>query len=193
MPSAQPRSLVVSHDGWLALETCADRVPVTLLPWLAEPGLLTARVRAVGGDSIQFSMLRLERAPLEPELQERLRVADTRGLVREIEFASRGERWIFAQSAFPESTVERHPWLAGLGASPIGEVLRRVGAEVVREPLEYRELPRDHPLFLAARPAGAGPVWARRAVYRIAGAPIIVQEVFLPALAGRDPGLEESR
>jgi chorismate--pyruvate lyase len=193
MPSAQPRSLVVSHDRWLALDTCADRVPVTLLPWLAEPGLLTARVRAVGGDSIQFSMLRLERAPLEPELRERLRVTDTCGLVREIEFNSRGERWIFAQSAFPDSTVERYPWLAELGDSPLGEALRRVGVEVVREPLEYRELPRGHSLLLAARPGGASPVWARRAVYRIAGAPIMVQEVFLPALAGRDPGLEKPR
>lgn len=193
MPSALPKSLVVSHDRWLALDTCAERVPATLLPWLAEPGLLTARVRAIGGDSIQFRMLRLERAPLEAELQERLRVADTVALLREIEFTSRGKRWIFAQSAFPASTLERHPWLADLRDSPLGEVLRRVGADVVREPLEYRELPREHPLTVAAHPVGAGSVWARRAVYRIAGAPIIVQEVFLPALAGRDAGLEEPR
>lgn len=193
MPSAQPRSLVVSHDHWLALDTCAERVPVTLLPWLAEPGLLTARVRAVGGDSVRFTMLRLERAPLDAELQERLHVADHFALLREIEFTNRGERWIFAQSVFPASTVELHPWLADLRDSPLGEVLRRVGAEVVREPLEYRELPRKHPLAMAAHPPVAAPVWARRAVYRIAGAPIIVQEVFLPALAGRDAGLEESR
>lgn len=193
MPAVQPRSLVVSHDHWLALDTCADHVPATLLPWLAEPGLLTARVRAIGGDTVRFGLLRLERAPLAPELQERLHVADCVALLREVEFTNRGERWIFAQSVFPASTVERHPWLADLRDSPLGEVLRRVGADVLREPLEYRELPREHPLAVAAHPDGAAPVWARRAVYRIAGAPIIVQEVFLPALVGRNPGLEEPR
>jgi len=176
--------------AWLSLEACAAHAPAGLLPWLAEPGLLTARVRASCGAATQFRMLRLEPAPLAASLRSRLAVDDDACLLREIEFACDGQRWIFAQSVFPESTVARYPWLRELGDSPLGEVLRRV-ADVQREPLEYAQLPADHALGRAAQPAGGAAVWARRAVYRLAGAPIIVQEVFLPAL-GRCRGQEES-
>lgn len=169
------------EPAWASLEACAARAPTSLLPWLAEPGLLTARVRAAGGAATQFRMLCLEPAPLPESLKLRLRVGDVRGLVREIEFACNGVRWIFAQSVFPDSTLARYPWLRELGESPLGEALRRV-AETVREPLEYAELPAGHELARAAQPQGGGSLWARRAVYRLAGAPIIVQEVFLPAL-----------
>jgi chorismate--pyruvate lyase len=169
------------EPAWASLEACAARAPASLLPWLAEPGLLTARVRAAGGAATQFRMLRLEPAPLPDSLKFRLRVGDVRGLVREIEFACNGVRWIFAQSVFPDSTLARYPWLLDLGESPLGEALRRV-ADTVREPLEYAELPADHELARAAQPQGGGSLWSRRAVYRLAGAPIIVQEVFLPAL-----------
>jgi chorismate--pyruvate lyase len=171
---------------WVPLERCARLAPPALVPWLAEPGLLTARVRAAAGAATQFRMLRLERAPLLPELQARLGVGDAAGLVREIEFACAGMRWIFAQSVFPDSTVARYPWLGDLGNSPLGEALRRV-EEVAREPLEYAELPATHPLARLAHPAGGVALWARRAIYRLAGAPIVVQEVFLPALGRTDP------
>jgi len=175
-----------AEPAWVSLETGASRAPAALVPWLAEPGLLTARVRAAGGGTKQFRMLRLQASPLSGALQTRLAVADRAGLVREIEFACDGVRWIYAQSVFPDSTVARYPWLRNLGESPLGEALRRV-ADTVREPLEYAELPADHELARVAQPAGGGPLWARRAVYRLAGAPIIVQEVFLPALIQARP------
>jgi chorismate--pyruvate lyase len=178
--------LSTAEPAWVSLEACASRAPATLVPWLAEPGLLTAKVRAAGGEATQFRMLRLESSPLSAALQARLAVADEAGLVREIEFARDGVRWIFAQSVFPDSTVARYPWLRDLGESPLGEALRRV-AETVREPLEYAELPADHELARVAQSSGRGSLWARRAVYRLAGAPIIVQEVFLPALVRACP------
>jgi len=177
---------VSAEPAWVPLEACAARAPAGLLPWLAEPGLLTARVRAAGGAATRFRMLRLEPAPLPESLKLRLDVGEGGGLVREIEFACGGERWIFAQSVFPDSTLARYPWLRELGESPLGEALRRV-ADTVREPLEYAELPADHELARAAQPQGGGSLWARRAVYRLAGAPIIVQEVFLPALVRSAP------
>jgi len=176
----------MTDAAWVPLETCARIAPASLVPWLAEPGLLTARVRSAAGAATEFRMLRLERAPLLPALQARLDVDDASGLVREIEFACAGVRWIFAQSVFPDSTLARYPWLSELGDSPLGEALRRVG-EVVREPLEYAELPPEHPLAQVAHPAGGASLWARRAVYRLAGAPIIVQEVFLPTLGRTEP------
>jgi len=175
--------------NWLPFEACHGRAPADLLVWLAEPGLLTERVRAVAGDATQFRMLRVQSAPLAPELQARLAVADSACLLREIEFSCGDVRWIFAQSAFPESTVARYPWLRDLGEAPLGAALLRVQG-VERDPLEYAELPAGHALARSAAPDGVDPLWARRAVYRLAGAPIVVQEVFLPGL-GRCAAREE--
>jgi len=107
-------------------------------------------------------------------------VADTGCVVREIEFACGDTRWIFAQSVFPDSTVRHHPWLAELGNVALGESL--LGQkDVSRQPLEYREIATDEALAVAAGGLDC-PTWARRAVYRLSMAPILVQEVFLPAL-----------
>jgi chorismate-pyruvate lyase len=86
----------------------------------------------------------------------------------------------------PQSSVQRHPWLRELGNKALGESLNAV-EDVRREPLEYLELPGSHPLAQAAGAGeSAGALWARRAVYRLGEWPILVQEVFLPALGRCD-------
>ena len=72
--------------GWQAFDECRERVPASLVPWLAEPGLLTARVRAACGAATRLRMLRLEPAPLDLALARRLGVDDATCLLREIEF-----------------------------------------------------------------------------------------------------------
>jgi chorismate--pyruvate lyase len=169
--------------GWVRLDDCLRLAPAELHPWLAEPGLLTARVRRACGDATRFRLLRLEPAALSPGLALRMGVDDAGCLLREIEFACATSRWIFAQSVFPDGTVRQHPWLGKLGSTALGESL--LGQpDVSREPLEYRELPTGHELAIAAGAAigEPQPLWARRAVYHLSGAPILVQEVFLPAL-----------
>ena len=75
----------------------------------------------------------------------------------------------------------RAPVARRLGGNGLGEALAGV-AQVQREPLEYLELEPVHELARAAVPdAARGGFWARRKLYRL-GRPILVQEVFLPAL-----------
>ena len=170
--------------GWMTLDDCLAAAPAALHGWLAEPGLLTARVQRAGGDRVRFTLLGLAPAPIDAALAARMGVADRSGLVREIEFACGDQRWIFAQSVFPDSTLGQHPWLGELGGVALGvSLLSR--HDVSREPFEYRLVAPDEPL---ARAAGglALPAWARRAVYHLSGSPIIVQELFLPALAPLD-------
>lgn len=166
--------------AWMRLDECLDRAPQALHPWLAEPGLLTALVRRACGCETRFRLLRVEPSPLAATLAHRMGVADTGCLVREIEFACGSVRWVFAQSVFPDSTVRQHPWLAELGNVALGESLLGQ-TEVSRQPLEYREIAADEALAVAAGGLDR-PAWARRAVYRLAMAPILVQELFLPAL-----------
>lgn len=173
--------------NWSPLTSIEARAPRELLSWLAEPGLLTARVRALCGPGMQFRMLGpLRDAPLSASLQERLGVEDDRCLLREVEFCCGDRRVVFAQTVLPGSTVARFPWLHELGDAPIGETLRQSAESLEREPLEYAALDACHMLVSAALGAAAsnpaGTLWARRAVYRLGGLPILVQEVFLPAL-----------
>jgi len=175
-----------SAAHWSPLAAVAARAPQELLSWLAEPGLLTARVRALCGASMVFRRLgELRAAPLPAMLQQRLGVADADCLLREIEFRAADGRLVFAQTVLPAATLARYPWLRELGDSPLGEVLRQSDQPLEREPLEYAELTADDPLAAAAA-AGAGAacqaLWARRAIYRLGGLPILVQEVFLPEL-----------
>jgi chorismate--pyruvate lyase len=174
-------------EQWSPLAECEARVPAPLGPWLAEPGLLTSRVRAQCGADARLRLLRLEPAPLDPGVAHRLGVDDSMCLLREIEFTCGARRWVFAQSIFPQSTVRLHPWLRELDDRGLGESLSAID-DVRREPLEYRELPAGHPLARAALPESTDAVslWARRAVYRLGGPPILVQEVFLPALGRCD-------
>jgi chorismate lyase len=137
---------------------------------------------------MRFRMLGPLRAvALSGELRARLDLQDLRCLLREIEFRCDDSRIVYAQTVLPDSTLRAFPWLRELGDSPIGETLRRAGAPLVREPLEYAELEPEHALALAASDASPeaqqDPLWARRAVYRLGGRPILVQEVFLPALS----------
>jgi chorismate--pyruvate lyase len=182
VPPAEP--LASPGTGrWVSLDECLARAPGALHPWLAEPGLLTARVRGACGKRTQFTLLRLAPAPLEAGLASRMAVCDEGCLLREIEFACGGVRWVFAQSVFPDSTVREHPWLAELGGTALGERML-VRHDVSREPLEYCELDHRGALARAASIDGADPTpaWARRAVYQLSGFPILVQEVFLPTI-----------
>ena len=173
-------------DVWLPFGEIRGRVPPALEPWLAEPGLLTARVRAACGTATRLRLLRLVPAPIDPRVARRLGSNDHTCLLREIEFTCGPRRWIFAQSVLPQSTVQQHPWLRELGDNGLGESLNAV-EDVRREPLEYQELHGGHDLALAAGVADPGlRVWARRAVYRLGAWPIMVQEVFLPALGRCD-------
>jgi chorismate--pyruvate lyase len=188
LDAATPRTAgTVGVEPWRPLAECAARVPTLLMPWLAEPGLLTSRVRAQCGAPARLRLLRLDPAPLDPAVACRLGVDDAMCLLREIEFTCGPRRWIFAQSVFPQSTLRSHPWLRELGDRGLGESLSAV-EDVRREPLEYSELRPGHPLARAALPesADAVSIWARRAVYRLGGSPILVQEVFLPALGRCD-------
>jgi chorismate--pyruvate lyase len=180
-------SLAGPASPWTTLDRLDGAVPPALRSWLTEPGLLTARIRELCGERMRFRMLGpLRELPLSDELQARLGGCDEGGLVREIEFRCLGDRVLYAQTVLPDSTVHAHPWLRELGDSPIGECLRRAGGVLVREPLEYAPLPPEHVLALAASegsPDALGvTLWARRAIYRLDGLAILVQEVFLPAL-----------
>ena len=92
--------------------------------------------------------------------------------------------WVFEQTVMPDSTLCAHPWLAELGDAALGETLSDLSG-VERSSYEYAWLSAEDPVTARAlrdaevKPAG---LWARRSRVSLRGAPLLIQELFLPAV-----------
>jgi chorismate-pyruvate lyase len=113
-----------------------------------------------------------------------LKVEDNAGLFRDVEMFCGEQVWVFGQTVIPDSTLVKHPWLAELGDSALGETLSELSG-VERSSYEYAWLPGEEPVTSRAlrdaeiKPAG---LWARRSRLSIRNSPMLVHELFLPAM-----------
>lgn len=154
-------------------------------PWLLDRGSLTQRLRA---RSQAFAVRGVSQQWARPQPDE-ARLLGMRphhsALLREVSLCCDGQPVIFAHSVLPRRSL-RGAWhgLGRLGARPLGEALFANPA-VVRATLSYRKLSATSALFRRAA-AGLSEVpqslWARRSVFLLQDAPILVTEVFLPGV-----------
>lgn len=164
-------------------------LPGPLRGWLTDPHSLTARIRA---RCRRFSVrpLRQGRAPVAADEACLLGIGRGQALVREVLLYADGLPVVFAHSVASPRDV-RGPWrmFAGVGARPLGELLF-ADARIARSPLAVRRLDVRHPLHRRVRAAGIAvdaPLWARRSLFIRAGRPLLVTEVFLPAISELAP------
>ena len=164
------------------LEECRPEAPPAAAAWLAEPGLLTERLRACCGGQTGLSVVSESEAQLAAPDAAVLQAVGDAAFVREIELTCDGRPWVFAQTLIPRATLARQRWLSSLGRAALGERLAAVpGLE--RGPLEFTRLVPGDRLYqraLRERPDPPPSLWARRSWFAIAGARLLVQEVFLP-------------
>ena len=151
--------------------------------WLIEEGSLTKRLQmryrdfAVRPTRLAYTKAILDEAQL---LQMPSRKA---ALIREVELLGGGKPVVFAHSVLPRASL-RGAWLGlgRIGNKPLGGALF-ADPKVERTPLSYKKLYRQHVLYqhavrdLAEKPAC---LWARRSVFRLNCAAILVTEIFLP-------------
>lgn len=160
--------------------------------WLRDHGSLTLRLQR---HCAEFRVRRLRQGLAQPNPDERrvLRLrAGQRALVREVLLLCGDEALVFAHSVIPTRGL-RGPWrgLSRLGHKPLGAALF-ADPLVQRHPLASRRLDRRHPLYrtLAAySPVLPRQLWARRSLFVRDGQPILVTEVFLPAVLRLPPPL----
>jgi chorismate--pyruvate lyase len=153
-------------------------------PLLRDSGSLTAALRARASD---FNVRVVAEGWRCAGEDERSLLGVRRGRlvwVREVLLGDGALPLVFAHTVVAGRDLPRWPWLRGLGRRPLGEVLFR-HPRVVRLPLRYRRLDARQPLYHAARRAavfGARSLAARRSLFVLDGRPLLVTEIFLPAL-----------
>jgi len=155
-----------------------------LRPWLIGKGLLTLRLRQTCGARFALRQVDQWSGLLSASHRAALRLEDAAGLFRDVEMCCGGFVWVFSQTIVPDSTLSVHPWLAELGDAALGETLSDLSG-VERGSCEYAWLPTEEAVTARAlrdaeiKPAG---LWARRARITLRGAPLLTQELFLPAM-----------
>ena len=183
MPAELPLT-AQNMTSWIDAETLAHAdVPTTIRAWLTYPGLLTARMRDFFGKAYALNIVRELQTTECSEALARMACPNGAALLREVEMMTGPRRVLFAQTCIPIMTLQSQPWLGQLGTSSLGETLARVAA-VHRGPLEFKHLTGDDALLAAAaaETTSRSSLWARRSIFAIEGAPLLVTEVFLPEL-----------
>jgi chorismate lyase len=170
---------------WLPAERLGQvTMDAQVRPWLIGKGLLSLRMKAVLGERFVLRLVDQWSGLLGAAHQSSLRSRDNAGLFRDVEMRCGEQVWVFAQTIMPDSTLCAHPWLAELGDSALGETLSDLSG-VERSSYEYAWLPAEEAVTARAlrdaeiKPAG---LWARRARVSLRGAPLLMQELFLPAM-----------
>lgn len=158
--------------------------------WLDDHGSLTRRLQAI------CPRLRVQRVNqhIAPPLRDEYRALGLRrgerALIRDVLLICGDTPLVFAHSVIPLAGLDG-PWVAlsRLGNRPLGAALF-ADPKVRRFPLEYRQLDARHPLYrpavahLAVANLDQAPrrLWMRRSQFALAGHPLLVTEVFLPAV-----------
>lgn len=170
-----------SRNGWIRKPFLANPYHA----WLIDKGSLTARLQHRYAD---FSVKAFAMRHTRPDHEESSLLhlpASVSALVREVLLYGNSRPVIFAHSVLPRKSL-RGEWrrLGRLGNAPLGATLF-ANPKVRRTPLTFKKLSVHNALYRAAvqhlkeKPEY---LWARRSVFSLNCANILVTEVFLPAL-----------
>ena len=156
-------------------------------PWLAWRGSLTWRITARARDFRVEVIRQGLHIPNEDEYRQLGQPTHRRALVREVVLHAAGRPGVLAHSIAAWRDLSG-TWrgLRGLGTRPLAEALF-TDPLVSRGPLEFVRIDARHPLGRRARQVfgrGFPVLWARRSRFVKRGRPLLVTEVFLPALLG---------
>lgn len=163
------------------------RLPDNMACWLFDPASLTARL--ISACEGQFSVRVISQSwgtPLWNE-SKRLGMRERQAaLIREVFLYCDDQPWVFARTVIPRTTLSgREKYLANLGSKPLGAVLF-ANPNMHRDQFEVTCL-RDGDLLYthANQLASSKPVeiWGRRSAFYLSGKPLLVNEIFLPAIA----------
>ena len=153
--------------------------------WLLNNSSLTARLKAHYADfEVRPVLLKNAKAFTDESTLLGLK-ASQHALIREVVLMGNNQPVVFAHSVLPRASL-RGAWhgLGKLGNKPLGATLF-ANSKVKRTPLEYKKLARHHPISMRVAEhmqISSRQLWARRSVFSLNCARILVTEVFLEQL-----------
>ena len=162
------------NTRWRALRRPTQlQAPLQWRDWLLDPGSLTKRLIQLSKGHFRVEVLRQRWAI--PTARERKALGmrcREKALIREVQLIGNDQAWVYARSILPATTLTgRQRILSQLGTRPLGQMLFQ-DPTMRRGPLQVSEL------HLHTGESA----WARRSVFTLADKPLLVCEVFLPAL-----------
>jgi len=162
------------NTRWLALRRPSQRqAPLQWRDWLMDSGSLTQRLVQLSGGNFRVEVLNQRWAiPTASERKALGMRSRQKALIREVQLIGNDQAWVYARSILPATTLTgRQRLLAQLGSRPLGQMLFQ-DPTMQRGPLQISQL----------RLHNGDTAWARRSVFTLADKPLLVCEVFLPAL-----------
>lgn len=164
------------------------RAPLKWQPWLSDTGSLTQKIEKAIGQKLEVKVLRDCPQTLNSDESRYFHFRIRRCRVREVLLCANGIPLVMAHSVIPtlSSSGSNHTVLR-LGQKPLGAVLfaKTRTHFKTKPPRDIARLDKSTALWRKcskSHPALTSPLWARRTLYRLKGHPILVNEIFLPAL-----------
>jgi chorismate--pyruvate lyase len=164
------------------------RAPRKWQPWLSDTGSLTQKIEKVIGQKLEVLVLRDCTQTLNSDESRYFHLRIRRCRVREVLLCANNTPLVMAHSVIPtaSSSGSNHSVLR-LGTKPLGAALfskTRMRSKA-KPPREIARLDKANELWKKSAKQYlnlSSPLWARRTLYRLKGRPILVNEIFLPAL-----------
>jgi chorismate--pyruvate lyase len=173
----------------------AQGANIKMLPWLRDHGSLTRRIQQ-RCDHFSVFNVKSGLSRIARDESALLNIAPYQlAWSREVFLCMDEKPVVFAHSACRARDLSG-AWhaLRILGNKPLGAVLFS-HPQVVRRPLHYKALNAHHPLYRRAAFHLINPparLWARRSLFYLHNAPLLVTEVFLPEILNPAAGYEEA-
>ncbi len=150
------------------------QAPQVWRSWLTDSGSLTKRLIELSDGDFRVEVVRQGwQRPTRSEAKALGMGSREKALIREVQLIGNDQPWVYARTIIPATTLTgRHRTLKLLGNRSLGSLLFS-DRSMRRGPLQISRLKLSD---------DKTPVWARRSLFYLADKPLLVCEVFLPAL-----------
>jgi len=168
-----------------------SRVPAGLRAWLFDNSSLTRRLQQRYRG--EFSVRVLYQSWCRPLWHERRAIGmrdHEQALIRQVQLLCGELPLVFARTVIPVGTLHgAQRRLAHLGNRPLGALLF-ADKSVYRGPMEVARISGEHEGYatIVGSARMAEEIWGRRSLFYFGSRPLLVSEIFLPAIACQTGG-----
>jgi chorismate--pyruvate lyase len=159
-------------------------IPADLIVWLLDPASLTQRLLQLCPGAFRVRLLSQQWSRPRPDEAQVLGMRyDGQAIIRQVQLLCNDSPWVYARTVIPATSMRgKLQRLAHLGTRPLGAMLF-ADPGMRRGIVELAQITRGQQLYVDALQYSrkrTDAIWGRRSVFRIAGKPLLVSEIFLP-------------